>query len=755
MKKIKILVVEDEFIIAMEIQDRLENLGYEVIDLVPSGEEAIELIAEEEPDLVLMDIILRGKIDGVEAVREIRKRHDIPIIYLTANADEDTFQRAKITEPSGYILKPVEERELQIAIEIALYKSQMQKKVANRKAMTFFEKEEELVERFTQLSSMALNNTRLYRQLQQELVEQQRVEEALRLSEERYALAASAANNGLWDWDLQSDEIYFCDQWKAMIGYQEEDFSRARDWFNRVHPDDLEHLQMNLAGIIKGAAEHFENEHRMWHKDGTYRWMLSRGVAVRNEKGDVCRIVGTQTDVTNRKETEEELLHEAFHDPLTGLPNRALFTNRLMRAISKGRQLENYRFALLFLDLDRFKLINDSLGHLAGDELLVGIAQRLKECVRSGDTVARLGGDEFTILLEDMKEMNHATIVAERIQETLTHPFNICRQEIFASTSIGIVLGDSRYEGPEDLLRDADTAMYQAKARGKARYELFDVKMHDEAVASLQLETELRQAIQREEFRLHYLPIVSLDNAQIVGLEALARWQHPSRGLLLPAEFISAAEETGLIIPLGEWVLRTGCEQLAGWQSQFPAYLQASPSTGSGHRGTSSLTMSVNFSFKQLMQSNLVEQIPDILWETGLTPKDLKIEIAESAITEQADAFAARLRELHALGVDLQLDDFSTRYFEYLHHFPITTVKIDPSVIHHIGQPGKQADIIYSIITLAHRLGMKVIAEGVESAQQVGLLRELKCDYAQGYFFSEPLNSQATEALLAKQWSRE
>jgi len=729
MDNVKILIVEDEMIIAMEIQDRVEGLGYEVLDMASSGEEALKIVRKETPDLILMDIMLKGGIDGVETATQIRQTLNVPIIYLTAYADNNTLQRAKITEPSGYILKPVNEKELQIAIEIGLYKHQMEKEgVAQKQA-------EALLERFSQLSSMALNNTRLYRTMQQKLVQQKRVEEALRLSEERYALAASAANNGLWDWDLQVDEIYFSPQWTALIGYEGEEIgSRPRDWFNRVHHDDLERLQKSLAAAIQGGSEHFENQHRLWHKDSTYRWMLSRGVPVRDETGKVTRIVGTLTDITHRKETEEQLVYEAFHDPLTGLPNRALFTNRLMRAISKSRQLHDYLFAVLFLDLDRFKLINDSLGHLAGDELLVGIAERLKECVRSADTVARMGGDEFTILLEDLKSQEDALIVAQRIQESLTEPFYICQQDLFASTSIGIVLGHARYEGAEDLLRDADTALYQAKKHGKARYEVFDVQMHDHARASLQLETELRQAIQQEEFRVHYLPIVSLKNGQVVGLEALARWQHPTRGLLLPVEFIAAAEESGLIIPLGEWVLRTACTELATWQAQFISHPP--------------LTMSVNLSSKQLIQGQLVEQIPQILSEMHLNAQHLKVEIAERSLMEHVDAFDHTFSQLRALGVGLQLDDFSTRYLDYLHDFPLTTVKIDPSITHGTAMPEQHAQILDTIITLANRLGLKVIAEGVETMAQVNLLRDLRCDYAQGHFFSPALGSADTKTML-------
>ncbi len=415
--------------------------------------------------------------------------------------------------------------------------------------------------------------------LRSEIIERQQVEAALRVSEERYALAVSGAKDGLWDWDLKTNEIYFSSRWKSMLGSEEQFGNSPEAWFNLVHPEEIERFKVEISTHIEGLTPHFESEYRILHQDGTYRWMLSRGLAVRDPKGKAYRIAGCQTDVTERKLTEEQLIHDAFHDALTGLPNRALFMDRLGHTVERVKRHENSLFAVLFVDLDRFKVINDSLGHLSGDRLLVTAAKRLEHCLRSGDTLSRLGGDEFTILLEDIKDITEATDVAKRIQESLTLPFSLSEQEVFITASIGIVLSTTGYEQLEDLLRDADTAMYRAKAQGRACYQVFDKTMHLRAVTLLQLENDLRRAVLSmgrngderttaslpcyskgtmcsgapeetiQEFRVYYQPIVSLASGNITGFEALVRWQHPNRGLVSPTEFIPIAEETGLIIP--------------------------------------------------------------------------------------------------------------------------------------------------------------------------------------------------------------
>lgn len=442
-------------------------------------------------------------------------------------------------------------------------------------------------------------------------------------------------------------------------------------------------------------------------------------------------------EISDRQRIEDQLVHSAFHDKLTGLPNRALFMDRLEHAIERTKRREDYLFAVLFLDLDRFKVVNDSLGHMVGDQLLLAIASRIKACLRSSDTVARLGGDEFTILLEDINDVSDAKRLANRIQEELMLPFNLSGHEVFTTASIGIALSATGYDLPEQLLRDADTALYRAKARGKACYEVFDKAMHACAIALLQLENDLWRAIERQEFRIHYQPIISLKSGKINGFEALVRWQHPDRGLIYPIEFIPMAEETGLIIPIGWWVLREACRQIHLWQEQFPA----SPP----------LTISVNISSKQFSQHDLSAQIEQMLQEINLDPRTLKLELTESAIMANAESANVMLSQLRHLGVQLYMDDFGTGYssLSYLHRFPIDTLKIDRSFVSRRSVDDENSEIVRTIITLAHNLRIHVSAEGVETTEQLDLLRALKCEYAQGYFFSKPLDGEAASALIA------
>lgn len=573
-----------------------------------------------------------------------------------------------------------------------------------------------------------------------DITQRQQIEAALRESEERYALAMQGINDGLWDWNLRTNEVYFSPRWKSMLDYQESEIGNTlNDWFSRIHPGDIERIKMEILNHLAELSLQFESEYRILCKGRTYRWMLSRAVVVRDASGIAYRIVGLQTDISDRKYTEEKLLHDALHDSLTGLPNRVLFMERLSHALSLGKRRRNYSFAVLFLDLDRFKLINDSLGHTVGDQLLVAIARRLEKHLRVGDTVARLGGDEFTILLEDIKDVSITTNIADRLQEELTMPFYVDGHEVFTSASIGIASSTIGYECAEDLLRDADIAMYRAKALGKARYEVFDITMHARAVVLLQLETDLRRGIERGEFQLYYQPIVSLQNGEITGFEALTRWLHPQRGLVSPAEFIPLAEETGLIVPIGWWVFKEACRQLRLWHLQFPEY--------------SSLVMSINLSAKQFAQPNLIAEIKQILLETELEPSSLKLEITESVIMENTESATAMLLQLQALGIQFSIDDFGTGYssLAYLYRLPTHTLKIDRSFINKIDTDIEQLEIVRTIVALASNLGMSVVAEGIETVKHLAQLQELNCQFGQGYFFSKPVDSQtATTLLLSK-----
>lgn len=461
--------------------------------------------------------------------------------------------------------------------------------------------------------------------------------------------------------------------------------------------------------------------------------------------------IGTQLGrVVERKRAEDDLIHDASHDPLTSLPNRALFLELLTRAVARSKRHPDAKFAVLFIDLDRFKIVNDSLGHHAGDNLLVQVADRLSASLRQSDVVARtnaepgntcdmlarLGGDEFTVLLDDLGDLSDAVSVADRLQEALKSPFSIEGQEVYASASIGIASSATGYTSADAVLRDADLAMYRAKASGKARYEIYDRAMHATAVNRLALETNLRRALQNNEFVLHYQPIVLLSSAEVIGFEALVRWQKSESELVYPGEFIDVAEDTGLIVFLGMWVLREACRTMCRWHEEFP---RERP-----------LTISVNISARQFAQPDLVQQVRQIIHETGIDPHTVKLEITESATMGDAERTVKVLSNLKDLGVQFSIDDFGTGYssFSYLHRFPLDTLKIDRSFISRMGQGSESLEIVKTIMHLARNLGMQVVAEGTETEAHVELLKSLGCDFGQGYFFSRPLTGAGIRELL-------
>ena len=561
-----------------------------------------------------------------------------------------------------------------------------------------------------------------------------------RAAEERYALAARGANDGLWDWDLVNERVYFSPRWKGMLGYAEHQIgSDPKEWLGRLHPDDRARFEAELAAHLEGATHHFGCEYRLLHGDGGYRWMLGRGLVVTDEEERPVRIAGSQTDVTERKRAEERLRHDAMHDALTGLPNRALVEDRL-DVLARRLEGGGNAFALLLLDLDRFGSITSNLGHPAGDRVLVEVARRLGALLpRPRDAVAHLGRDEFAIVLEDARDLRGALRIAERVQEGLAAPFSTGEEEVFVTASVGIVLATPDHARPERLLRDAEAAAHRAKTLGVGRCEVYDADRHTRAIALFRLETDLRRAFAGEEvsgeISVHYQPIASLETGRLVGFEALARWRHPERGFVPAEVFVPIAEESGLIFPLGRFVLRESCRQMFAWRARHPA-----------HRP---LTISVNVSRVQLAEPGFVEAVGGTLEEIGLQARSLRLELTETAVGYDAEPATRVLARLRALGVEVHVDDFGTGYssLSSLHRLPVDALKIDRSFVR---EPhGDDAEIVRTIVSLAHNLGLDVVAEGLETARQLEYLRGLGCDFGQGSLLSRPLAPNAAEELLA------
>jgi len=575
-------------------------------------------------------------------------------------------------------------------------------------------------------------------------LERHRADAEQRSGEERLALAAQGLYDGIWDWNLLTNRVHFSPGFCRMLGLAEREVGiTPAEWFDRIHPDDLGLVKARLVCYVQGATSRYECQYRMRHADGIWRLLRSRAVAVRDQDGKAIRLVGTETDVTEAEEMAGERPASAIHDTVTGLLNRSLFLDLLSRKMAQAVGRPGPTLAVLLLDLDRFKVVNDSLGPTAGDVMLASIARRVELCLRPEDVVARVGGDEFGILLDAIDDVRDATRVAERVQGELALPFNVSGQLVYTSASMGIALNTRPYERPEYLLRDADTALYRAKAQGRAQHLVFETGMHVRAVALQRLDTDLRRALNQQEFHLEYQPVVSLATGSIAGFEALIRWKHPEQGLVAPDDFIPVAEETGLIVPIGWLVLREACRQMQDWRERFPDFPP--------------FTISVNVSARQLGQAGLVEGIEQVLRDTGLDPSYLKLEITESVIMENAERGAAVLQQLKGLKVRLHLDDFGTGYssLSYLHQLPLDALKIDRSFVSKIGKEEGKFEIVRTILKLGQSLGMDLIAEGLETAEQLIQLRSLNCHYGQGFYFSKPLAAEQAERffLEAPPWS--
>lgn len=683
-----ILVVDDEELNRNVLSRRLKKAGYEV-ELANDAEDALEIIKSRELEMILLDSTMPG-MSGVDLLRLLRgvySASDLPVIMVTGVTDSDRMVEALDLGANDYITKPID-----FPVALARIKSQIARKHAEQEKL---------------------------------------------VKEERHSLAALGSNDGIWDWDLEAGTIYYSERWKEMLGYCSAEIGdEPEEWLGRVHPEEIADLQADLKmHRAQGSPGTFFYEHRILHKDGTYRWVLARGLVRRDKQGVACRIAGSLTDITQTKS----------FDSLTGLPNRGMFLEVLNQFLFNAQKDPAVTFTLLFLDLDRFKIINDSLGHLAGDELLVEVARRLKLSLRSdfinerpNDFVARLGGDEFAVILAMTGKPKDAMAAVNRLQEQLQKPLMVQAHEIFPQASIGIATYQPWYKTNAEILRDADTAMYKAKSLGRAQSVLFDSEMRSHAIQRLEVESNLLQALENNEFVVYYQPKIRLADNKLVGFEALVRWHDPEKGVMSPDAFIQVAEETGLIVPIGMVVMREACLTTRRWHEEYPQEPH--------------LDISVNMSVRQMRHPGIVEEVGRVLAETRLAPKYLKLEITESMLIEDVKAAARVLYGLKSLGVGLKIDDFGTGYssLQYLTRLPFDTLKIDRSFVTHMCYDGQSHDVIRTIADLARSLNLEVVAEGVESSEQAAELLLLGCGFAQGYHFSRPLSKEAAQIYIRR-----
>ena len=569
-------------------------------------------------------------------------------------------------------------------------------------------------------------------------IERKRTEQALRLSQERFQLVTQATSDAVYDWNLYSDELWWNDGVQKLFGYTREEMGGdIHAWTKLIHPDDADRITRDLHQHIDTGKANWTGEYRFRRKDGTYAHVIDRGYVVYDDDEMPIRMIGSVMDVTERKSLEEQLTHQALHDPLTHIANRALFQNRVDHALAKLPR-SNSKLAVLFLDLDNFKAVNDSFGHAAGDKLLVSVAERLQDCLRTTDTPARLGGDEFAVLCESVGRVDEAVMIAERILAVFRQPFIIDGKETFVGTSIGIAATSEIALTSEELLRNADLAMYLAKSQGKGNFVVFEPKMHEALMERIELEDDLRRGIEQQEFVVHYQPILDLSSNGMLGMEALVRWVHPRFGLLPPMKFIPLAEETNLIVPLGDWILGEACRQVQQWRGRY--------------EGEMDFSVTVNISIRQFQQKELVDMVSRALVLSGLPARCLILEITESFMMQDTEATIAKLQLLRDLGVRLAIDDFGTGYssLSYLQRFPIDILKIDKSFIDKLGQGSEGSAVAMAIIMMGDSLNLKTIAEGIEHPEQIAELQSLGCGAGQGYHFARPLTADDMDRFLVE-----
>ncbi len=577
-------------------------------------------------------------------------------------------------------------------------------------------------------------------QLVRSAVVRERANAGLKSRAERLGLALRATNDGVWDWDLRRGVVVYSARWNSMLGYPEAEVQGTPEvWFDQVHPEDLPELRRLLQAHVAGGPRLLECEYRMLGAAGEYLWIHNRAVVVRDLDGTVTRLTGVHTDITARKRAEAQLVHDALHDGLTGLPNRALFVERMERALAGLRRGETSHFSVLYFDLDRFKTVNDRYGHAVGDGLLAEVGVRLRRALRPGDTVARMSGDEFAILVTSAGDLSAASHVAERVLEILARPVRVGENELVVTASMGVALSATGYLRPEPMLHDADIAMYRAKSAGRAQYQIFDSAMHESALALLRTEGELRRAVEEMTFVMHYQPIVTLEGGGIVGFEGMVRWQHPVDGLVPPSEFLQVAESSGLIVPIGWWAIEECCRQLAEWRRRFP--------------DRRSLWVSVNVSGRLFLEDGMVDRVGELLEEYGLEPESLRLEVTEAAVLEAGSRLVGKLERLQRLGVGISVDDFGTGYssLSHLQRLQYDILKIDASCIGAIDDTGDTEDAaaaVEAILKLGSTFGIGVIAEGVETDAQVSRLRRLRCPHGQGFWFTRPVPAEEAGNLI-------
>lgn len=677
----RLLVVDDEEANRDMLARRLERAGFSV-ETVESGSKALGCIRDCLYDAILLDSMMPG-MSGLEVLKLLRAVHtpeQLPVIMVTAVTDSHKIAEAIDFGANDYVTKPID-----FPVALARIRSQVARK---------------------------------------------RAESALRVSEERYALAARSANDGLWDWDLLFGRVYYSPRWKSMLGFSDAEIGdNPEEWLGRVYGQDRPALEQKLRAHLENQVPVFEHEYRVRHRDGSCRWMLGRALAVRDDDGNAVRLAGSQSDTTAKKTT----------DVLTGLGNRTLLLDRLESALERYAS-KGEGSALLFIDLDRFKLVNDSLGHIAGDQLLKEAADRIVLSIEEtghSSVAVRVGGDEFAVLLPGLGVEERAIQAADAVIRALRPMYHLDGKTVFCSASIGVALIRPGQSSPEEVIRDADTAMYAAKAAGKGRAMLFDAAMRDRVSARLEIESELRLAVENRQFTVFYQPRVYLEDGRICGFEALVRWAHPVRGIIPPDRFIPIAEETGLINELGNWVLRESCRQMKEWQDRYPVA-----------RG---FDISVNVSARQCREANLVEQVREALRTTGLEARALQLEITETLLLADMTQARKLLLELKAIGVGLKIDDFGTGYscLRYLSELPFDSLKIDRSFTFSLSEGDRDSEeLVRTIVRMAQNLRLEAIAEGVENTQQIEHLRAAGCEFGQGFFYSRPVNAASAEELI-------